>query len=93
MFAPVLQRGGDNLRDLDMLHGKKVKINSIEEALELLRKKYPDKQFLWEGSVGSYSFYILTNSPSSLTSKGEFVAEMWIGKKNIWWLRIKKVIN
>lgn len=66
------------MRDLNSFPGKKIRVDSIEQALEKVRETYPDATK--EGSIGAYSF----------SKDGETIAEMWLARKEGWWLRIKK---
>jgi hypothetical protein len=64
------------VRDLRRLSGKKIKVGGIQEALRLVRGKYPHATM--DGSLASYSFMV-----------GEkMVAEAWTHRTEpAWWLR------
>ena len=64
------------MRDLNQVQGPKQKVEWIEDALKLVRERYPTATK--EGSLGSYSFWV----------GKDLVGEAWIRSKWGWWLRI-----
>lgn len=68
------------MRDMHFLKDKKISVASVEEALAIVRQKYPSAYK--QGAVCSWSFFV----------DKEMVAESWIkhGKSTGWWLRIKQ---
>jgi hypothetical protein len=84
-FAPVecselnffFATGSYPVRDLHSIPGRKIRVGSIEEALERVRQGFPG--VTRQGSVGAWSFW----------SGGRLVGEAWLPARGEgWWLRV-----
>ena len=66
------------MRDLHMLTSRKHLIMDIDDATQMIRKRYPTA--MREGSVGSYHW----------VANDIIVGESWLHRNGkYWWLRIK----
>jgi len=72
------------MREIFNLDGKKQRVNTIEDALRIVRESYPGAYK--QGCVGAWCFYYPTCKTENM------VAEAWIiqGKNPGWWLVVKR---
>lgn len=73
------------MREVFKLGGKRQRVDTIDEALEIVRKSYPGAHA--QGALGAWCFFHPT------CKDGNMIAEAWLvqGKRPKWWLVVKPI--